>query len=63
MWTLSGGCISRELEKFLLWELPVKRGWIYYHAALVSKGVKTVASHNLVLQENERFQQLVNART
>lgn len=33
IWTLSGGSLDRETERWLLWELPFHRALQYYHCA------------------------------
>jgi hypothetical protein len=62
VWTLSGGCLSAEVECWLLWELPLKRGWSYWHSALLANGTKTVSSSDTVLTKNQQFEQMVLER-
>lgn len=59
---LSGGCISPETEQYLLWELPLARGWAYYHAALCSQGAKTIKLGTEPLDWVARLRQVVAAR-
>lgn len=62
MWALSGGNLSREVEHFLLWELPLKRGNLYYHAALIANGTKTVAPKDSKMAVHEKFEKLLREK-
>ena len=42
MGAISGGKLDRETEHWILWELPLSRGWQYYHAAIVANGSQTI---------------------
>ena len=41
VFALSGGRLDRNTEYFILWDLPLSRGWQYYHAAIVANGMQT----------------------
>ena len=43
------------MEHFLLWELPLKRGNLYYHSALLSNGAKTVGRGGSKLSITDKF--------
>jgi len=38
--------LTRQVEEFIQWELPLARGLQYQHAALVKQGVKTFKSQH-----------------
>lgn len=52
VWTLSGGQLDREKERWLLWELPFHRALQYYHCAARAndrptvRPTETVAKHD-----------------
>ena len=59
LWTLSGGRIDQETEWFLRWVLPLKRGYQYYHAALIENGRKTVSRSDTILSRFEKFRAMI----
>ena len=63
---LSGGHLTKEVEHWLLWELPLKRANQYFAAALLSmpmqQGLKLVKIDDGVQDEVDRLTAIVIAR-
>ena len=63
VYALAGGRITRETEHFLLWELPLSRGWQYYHAHRLTNGEETIslqsAAINTVKARLEHYRSMI----
>ena len=49
-------------EDFILWHLPMKRAWGYYHAACVRNGGEVVSSE-YAAKRSEKFDAMVESLT
>lgn len=57
MYVLAIAASTGWSERFIRWELPLTRGWAYYHAARLMEGQKCVWPE-VIADEYEEFEQL-----
>ena len=67
VWTLSGGCITEDTLRYLLWDLPLKIGNQLLAASLVNlpmqQGLKLVKlDEGNVTSDVARLEEIVKAR-